>query len=65
MYIAQRVHEEGIVEVANHGAVLTERPGEAEDDPGQRDNAHGHHTHHHGVDDVRVPDEASIEESQT
>ena len=35
-----QAREQGIVEVTNFGAVLTERPGEAEDDSCQRHNVH-------------------------
>ena len=64
-----QIHPKTVVEVANDVgnpavAVVTKGPWETKDHPSQGDNSHGHHTHHHGVDDVGVSNQATIEEAK-
>ena len=59
-----QVHPKAVVKVADERTVFSEGPWKSKDYPSQSHNAHGHDTHHHGVDDVRVSDQAAVEEAK-
>ena len=64
-----QIHPKAVVEVANEhaessGTIVSKCPWEAKDNPGQSHDSHGHHAHHHGVDDVCVAHQATIEEAK-
>ena len=64
-----QTHPQAVVKVANEhaesgGTIVTEGPWKAKHHPSQCDDSHGDYAHHHGVDDVGVTHQATIEEAK-